>query len=281
VRLREPAAGESPLILLHGGAGFIYPFVYMQTRFHSGLWAIQVTNETPRMSFVAQTDFYHQKIKESQPNGPYRLGGYSAGAAMACRITKLLEADGDKVIQLALIDSSPFVALFPRPGLDTSADFSDVRTLHDHHERSVLGFCKMLRGYNDAWWTKFAAAVWERWTGRLPPEDMSELMERMYENLMGGMIRTFDFILNQALGDRKGYDEVLDGMVQWTKEIQAPVTVYKATNGIIQNIPLDSREKWGAFGVDLAHEDVRVVEVDSNHLNIVAHDELVEDIQKL
>ncbi|KAF7341778.1 NRPS-like enzyme [Mycena sanguinolenta] len=280
VRLRESAAGESPLILIHGGAGFIYPFVYMQTHFHSGLWAIQVTDDTPRTSFVAQTDFYHQKIKESQPNGPYRLGGYSGGAIMACVIAKLLEANGDKVIQLALIDSSPFIPLTPRPGLDTSADFSDVQTLHDHHERSVRGLCNMFRGHTDAWWTKYAAAIWGRWTGRLRPEDMSELMERMYENLVGGMIRTFDFILDQALGDQKGYKDVLEGMVQWTKEIQAPITVYKATNGIIQNIPLDSREKWGAFGVDWAHEDVRVVEVDTNHLNIVAHDELVEDIQK-
>ncbi|KAJ7816733.1 Alpha/Beta hydrolase protein [Mycena olivaceomarginata] len=280
VRLREPPAGEPPLILLHGGTGLIYAFAHMQTHFHSGLWAIQVTHETPRTSFVAQTDFYHQKIKESQPNGPYRLGGYSAGTIMACRITKLLEANGDKVIQLALIDSSPFAALTPRPGLDTSADFSDAQTLHDHHERSVRGICTVYRAYNDAWWTKFAAAVWERWTNRLRPADMSELMARMYENLIGGTIRTFDFMLNQALGDRKGYDEVLDAMVQWTKGIQAPVTVYKATNGIIQNIPLDSREKWRTFGVDWAHEDVRVVEVDANHSNILAHDEFVEDIQK-
>ncbi|KAF7341779.1 NRPS-like enzyme [Mycena sanguinolenta] len=244
VRLREPAAGQSPLILIHGGGGSVYPFMKHRERV-----------------FVAQTDFYHHKIKELQPNGPYRLGGYSAGAIMACVITKLLEANGDKVIQLAFIDSSPLVALTPRPGLDTSADFSDVQTLHDHHERSVRGFCKMLRGYNDAWWTKFAAVVWEHWTGRLRPEDMSELMERLYENLVGGMIRTFDFILDQALGDQKGYKDVLEGMVQWTKEIQAPITVYKATDGIIQNIPPDSREKWGAFGVDWAHEDVRVVEL--------------------
>ncbi|KAJ6484095.1 hypothetical protein C8R45DRAFT_1214951 [Mycena sanguinolenta] len=242
VRLREPAAGESPLILVHGGGGTVYSFAYMQTHFHSGLWAVQVTHETPRTSFVAQTNFYHQKIK------------------------------------LALIDSSPFVALAPRPGLDTSADFSDAQTLHDHHERSVRGFCKMLRGYNDVWRTRYAAAVWECWTGRLRPEDMSELMGRMYENLMGGMIRTFDFMLNQALGDRKGYDEVLEGMVQWTKEIQAPVTVYKATSGIIQNISLDAQEKWRAFGVDWARHDVRVVEVDANHMNILSHAEMRENV---
>ncbi|KAJ7123310.1 hypothetical protein C8R43DRAFT_44110 [Mycena crocata] len=280
VRLREPEAGEPPLILLHGGTGLIYAFGYMQTHFHSGLWAIQVTDETPRTSFVVQTDFYYQKIKEAQPTGPYRLGGHSAGAIMACRITKLLEANGDQVIQLALIDSSPFAALTPRPGLDTSADFGDPQSLHDHHERSVRGVCRVYRAYNDAWWTKFAAAVWERWNGRLRPADMTELMARMYENLIGGTIRSFDFLLSQAPADRKGYNDVLQGMVQWTRDIQAPVTVYKATNGIIKNIPADSREKWGAFGVNWAREDARVMEVDANHSNIVAHDEFVEDIQK-
>ncbi|KAJ6487824.1 hypothetical protein C8R45DRAFT_257544 [Mycena sanguinolenta] len=284
VRLREPEAGEPPLILLHGGTGLIYAFAYMQTHFNSGLWGIQVTDETPRNSFVEQTDFYYRKIKEAQPIGPYRLGGHSAGAFMACRIAKLLEANGDKVVQLALIDSSPFAPLTPRPGLDTSADFTDPQSLHAHHERSVRGVCRVYRAYNDAWWTKFAAAVWERWNGRLRPEDMTELMARMYENLIGGTVRTFDYMLSVsdvAEGGRKGYNEVLAGMVKWTGEIQAPVTLYRAANGIIKNIPLEEREKWAAFGVDWARADVRIVEVDANHSNIVAHDGFVEDIQKL
>lgn len=46
-----------------GGTGLIYAFAYMQTHFHSGLWAIQVTDETPQTSFVDQTDFYYRKIK--------------------------------------------------------------------------------------------------------------------------------------------------------------------------------------------------------------------------
>ncbi|KAJ6487830.1 hypothetical protein C8R45DRAFT_1144304 [Mycena sanguinolenta] len=283
VRLREPAAGEPPLILLHGGTGLIYAFSYMQTHFNSGLWGIQVTDETPRNSFVEQTDFYYRKIKEAQPTGPYRMGGYSAGAFMACRIAKLLEANGDKVIQLALIDSSPFAPLTPRPGLDTSADFTDPQSLHAHHERSVRGVCRVYRAYNDAWWTKFAAAVWERWNGRLRPEDMTELMAKMYENLIGGTVRTFDYMLSvaeAAEGGRKGYGEVLTGMIKWMGEIRAPVTLYRAVNGIIKNIPLEEREKWGAFGLDWAREDARIVEVDANHSNILARDEFLEDIQK-
>lgn len=138
----------------------------------------------------------------------------------------------------------------------------------------------MYRAYNDSWWTKFAAAVWERWNGRLCSQDMTELMALMYENLVGGSIRTFDFILNQAPGDGRRYGEVVSGMVEWTREIRAPITLYKAANGINQNIPLDSREKWGAFGVDWARPDVRIVDVEANHSNIVSHDEFVNDIQK-
>ncbi|KAF7351301.1 Acetyl-CoA synthetase-like protein [Mycena sanguinolenta] len=215
VRLREPVAGEPPLILLHGGTGLIYAFSYMQTHFNSGLWGIQVTDETPRNSFVEQTDFYYRKIKEAQPTGPYRMGGYSAGAFMACRITKLLEANGDKVIQLALIDSSPFAPLTPRPGLDTSADFNNPQSLRAHHERSVRGVCRVYRAYNDAWWTKFAAAVWERWNGRLRLEDMTELMGWMYENLIGGTVRTFDYMLSQAEAAEGGGKGIVTSWRGW------------------------------------------------------------------
>ncbi|KAJ7670303.1 hypothetical protein B0H17DRAFT_202349 [Mycena rosella] len=279
VRLREPEAGEPPLILVHGGTGLIYSFAYMQTHFKSGLWAIQITDETPQTSFAAQTDFYYAKVKESQPTGPYRLGGHSAGTFFACRIAKLLEANGDKVVQLALIDSSPLLAI-NRTGLDPSANLADPQNRHDLEERSVRGVCKVYRSYNDGWWNKFAAVIWNRWNGRLRAEDMTELMRTMYENLIGGSANAFEFALSQARGDHKGYDEVLAGMVAWMKEIQSPVTVYKATHGIIENMPPDAQAKWRAFGVDWAREDVRVVEIDANHSNIVAHDEFVEDIQK-
>ncbi|KAJ7655451.1 hypothetical protein B0H17DRAFT_1098963 [Mycena rosella] len=279
VRLREPEAGEPPLILVHGGAGFIYSFAYMQTHFKSGLWAIQVTDETPRTSFVAQTDFYYTKLKEYQPTGPYRLGGYSAGTFFACRLAKLLEANGDKVVQLALIDSSPLVVL-NRIGLDPSASLADPQRRYDLQELSVRGFCKLCRSHNDGWWTKFAAVVWDRWNGRLREEDMTELMRKMYDNIIGGSANAFEFVLSQAHGDHKGYDEVLAGMIAWMKEIHSPVTLYKATHGIIKNMLPAAQEDWGAFGVDWAREDVRVVEIDANHLIIVAHDELVEDIQK-
>ncbi|KAJ6475681.1 hypothetical protein DFH09DRAFT_1379760 [Mycena vulgaris] len=236
VRLRESAAGEPPLIL---AATVLYLFIYMQKNFRTGLWAIQVTNETPRTSFVAQTDFYYRKIKEAQPTGPYRVGGYSAGGFMACRIAKLLEAHGDEVIQLAVIDSSPFLSIAPRadsaPTPET--DFADPETLHAHHERAVRGLCSVMRGYKNPWWPKFSECAWN------------------------GYVPAFEFVLSLA-GERKGHADV-------------------ASRGVIMGVAPEARKEWWALGLDWCCEDLRVVEVEVDHLDTLLRDDLVEDLQKV
>ncbi|KAJ7289097.1 hypothetical protein C8J57DRAFT_1627489 [Mycena rebaudengoi] len=280
VRLREPVSGEPPLILVHGGSGHVYAFGYIQTHFETGLWAIQVTKETPRTSFIAQTDFYYHKIKESQPHGPYRIGGYCAGAFMACRIAHLLGKNGDKVVQLALIDNSPFMALFPHLEVDQSANFNDPQTLHDYYDRSVRSYCKVARTWDNPWWQKFAETIWERWNGRLRSEDMPELMAKAYENLIEGFPKAFDFTLSLATCDPKGFKEVTAALVEWMKEVRAPVTLYKASDGPMSKIPPQLKEEWWAFGMDWGCEDVRVVEVDATHVSILDCEQLVNAMQK-
>ncbi|KAJ7918834.1 hypothetical protein B0H13DRAFT_2187284 [Mycena leptocephala] len=280
VRLREPVAGEPPLILVHGGGGFIYSFVHLQMHFRTGLWAIQVMPETPRTSFVSQTDFYYKKIKEAQPTGPYRIGGYSAGVLMACRIAKLLEEHGDNVIQLALIDNSPFLTLAPRAvGTYTAeTDFADPGTLKAHRERSVQGYCAMLRRFKDPWRHKFADCVWERWNGRMRAEQMSEHMAAIYENVIEGSARAFEFILSLA-GERRVYSEVMRGMIAWMRELNAPVTLYKASRGVVVGVPPEAQKEWWALGLDWCFTDLRVVEVEAGHDDILKQDEVIEDLQ--
>ncbi|KAJ7770521.1 hypothetical protein B0H16DRAFT_214502 [Mycena metata] len=281
VRFVDSVAGEPPLILIHAGSGFINAFVPLQTRFKSGLWAIQQTDETPLTSFVAQTDFYHQKIKESQPNGPYRIGGYCAGTLMACRIAKILQENGDEVIQLALIDNSPLMSLTPRPSFDdTSANFNDLQSLRDYHHCSTRALCNFMQTFDDAWWLKFSDVMWDRWNGRVRDEDMSELMQKAYHRLVESFPRAFEFMLSHASGDPKGYPEVTAGMVAWMREIRAPLTVYKGSTGLILNIPAESRQKWWAFGMDWSHENVRVVEVPGNHKEMLIEDQFLDDIQR-
>ncbi|KAJ6571067.1 hypothetical protein B0H19DRAFT_1346182 [Mycena capillaripes] len=262
VRLRDPAAGELPLILVHGGGGFIFEFAYMQTHFRSGLWAIQVVAETLRISFVAQTDFYYMKIKyhtqEAQPAGPYRIGGYSAGAFMACRIAKLLEAGRDNVIQLALLDHSPLLALAPHTGdaYIEETDFAEEETLRAHYERGVWELCTTLRGDKHPWWRKFAECAWERWKGRMRAEDMSEMMTAQYENLFEGSVRAFEFMLSLA-GE------------------------HRASRGVILGVVPQAQSELWALGLDWCCADVRVVEMEADHFDILKRNDLLEDLEKV
>ncbi|KAF7348966.1 NRPS-like enzyme [Mycena venus] len=282
VRLREPAAGEPPLILVHGGGGFIYAFVYFQKHFRTGLWAIQVVTETPRTSFVTQTDFYYRKIKEMQPTGPYRIGGYSSGTFMAYRIAKLLEENGDKVIQLALIDGSPLLTLAPRAGNSYTAetDFANPETLRAHHERGVRELCELMHGYKLPWWSKFSDYTWERWNGRKSAEEVTELMAGMYENLVVGSVKASEFALSLA-GEHRVYTEVLRGMTVWMGEVKAPITLYMASRGVIAGIAPEAQKKWWALGLDWCGAELRVVEVDAGHADILNRDEVVEDLQNV
>ncbi|KAJ7039814.1 hypothetical protein C8F04DRAFT_996222 [Mycena alexandri] len=271
-------SGDTPLILVHGGSGDVYCYRYMQARFKTGLWAIQVTKDTPRTSFIAQTDFYYQKIKESQPRGPYRIGGYSAGTFMACRIAILLEENGDEVVQLALIDSSPFMHFFPHPEVDEFINFNDPRSLHDYYDRSVRNYCKVALTW-EPWWHKFSEIIWERWNDRVRDEDMPELMANAYHNLFDGLPRTFDFMLSLTAGDPKGYKELIAALVGWMKELRAPVILYKASNGAASKVPPELREKWKAFGMDWGCKNVRVVEVEGDHGTILNSDKLFDAMQ--
>lgn len=48
---------------------------------------------------------YLEEVKRRQPNGPYNLGGWSAGGILAYRATQILIEEGQEVESLVLIDS--------------------------------------------------------------------------------------------------------------------------------------------------------------------------------
>ncbi|CAI6338526.1 unnamed protein product [Periconia digitata] len=58
---------------------------------------------------------YLAEIKRRQPQGPYLIGGWSAGGVMAYEVTQQLVNAGDKVESLVLIDAPCPVALDPLP----------------------------------------------------------------------------------------------------------------------------------------------------------------------
>ncbi len=127
VRLR-PGGPQPPFFLIHpmGGGALCYrelaalldgrqPVYGLQAR---GLGADEEIDET--VEAMAAT--YMEEIRRVQPAGPYRLGGWSLGGIVAFEMARRLEAQGETVSLLALLDA---VA----PGTLPPAHLNDERAL--------------------------------------------------------------------------------------------------------------------------------------------------------
>ncbi|XP_014250609.1 fatty acid synthase-like isoform X2 [Cimex lectularius] len=70
------------------------------------IWGLQCTADVPMDTTQQMAEYYTKEIKKVQPNGPYRLVGYSFGAMVAFEMALLLETYKEKVT-LVFLDGSP------------------------------------------------------------------------------------------------------------------------------------------------------------------------------
>ncbi|AEI43702.1 non-ribosomal peptide synthetase [Paenibacillus mucilaginosus] len=100
-----------PLFLIHpvGGSITCYFTLARQLGEDQPFYALQahgMVSENSTLDTVEKmADHYIHEIRQIQPHGPYRLGGWSMGGFIAYEIARRLKQEGEEVIQLALIDS--------------------------------------------------------------------------------------------------------------------------------------------------------------------------------
>jgi amino acid adenylation domain-containing protein len=81
-----------------------------------------------------------QAIRVIQPEGPYRLGGYSFGGLVAVEMARQLYAEGERIALLALIDT--FGPNYPRPLSRVEREVRYFRSLRDLPRAARLGSIK-------------------------------------------------------------------------------------------------------------------------------------------
>ena len=109
VSIREQKAAKN-LFMVHpvGGTVFCYQPLAQEL---SGVnvYGLQASgleeHQSLYASFESMASFYIESIKKVQPQGPYLLGGQSLGGLIAWEMTQQLEAQGETVEHLYLIDS--------------------------------------------------------------------------------------------------------------------------------------------------------------------------------
>ncbi|MDE4537196.1 non-ribosomal peptide synthase/polyketide synthase [Pseudomonas sp. ITEM 17296] len=99
------------LFCLHAGFGTVFDYEPLARRLdgYCSVYGIQcrmlLDREWQDDSLQSMAIEYAQYIRQKQPEGPYRLAGWSLGGALAVLVTQELENQGQKVALLGLVDS--------------------------------------------------------------------------------------------------------------------------------------------------------------------------------
>ncbi|MFC1706839.1 alpha/beta fold hydrolase [Planctomycetota bacterium] len=103
-----------PFFCVHPLGGYVFCYRKLANALDADqpFYALQArgleVDEEPHRSFADMVSFYVEAVREAQPNGPYLLGGWSYGAQVAFDMACALEAAGEEVSALVLIDGESF-----------------------------------------------------------------------------------------------------------------------------------------------------------------------------
>jgi amino acid adenylation domain-containing protein len=117
VEIQRGADGHRPLFLVHPAGGTALCYVPLAR--HLGpaqpVFGLEDPNferrEEPRFVIPEMAALYLAAVREVQPRGPYRLGGWSLGGVLAQAMACQLEAAGEEVEHLLLVDTRSPVLL--------------------------------------------------------------------------------------------------------------------------------------------------------------------------
>ncbi|GCF10051.1 non-ribosomal peptide synthetase [Dictyobacter arantiisoli] len=108
----QPHGSRPPFFCVHPVGGSVLVYLNLARHLHSeqpfyGLQAAGLDGEqAPYTDLVEMARYYVDAIRTIQPHGPYLLGGWSIGGAIAFEMGQQLYRQGQDVASVVLIDSS-------------------------------------------------------------------------------------------------------------------------------------------------------------------------------
>ncbi|XP_051523082.1 fatty acid synthase-like [Myxocyprinus asiaticus] len=128
--LNDVQSGERPLFLIHPIEGSIAAFRTLTGKLNVPCYGLQCTKAAPLDSIQSLAAYYVQCLMQVQPEGPYRIAGYSFGACVAFEMCSQLQAAKCPVEYLFLFDGShSYVAAYTQsyrakltPGKESEAE---------------------------------------------------------------------------------------------------------------------------------------------------------------
>jgi len=109
----QPEGSRPPFFCVHGVGGNVVGFRDLTRHLSNDqpFYALQPQGLDGKRecltSIPAMAERYIQEIRRVQPEGPYRIGGYSFGGLVAYEMAQMLQSQGEEVALLALFDTYP------------------------------------------------------------------------------------------------------------------------------------------------------------------------------
>lgn len=108
----QPAGTQAPFFCVHAGTGNALAYLELSRSLPDDqpFYAFQAAglddDRAPETSITGMAAQYLKEVRREQPQGPYRLGGWCLGGLIAFEMARMLQADGEEVELLALIDAA-------------------------------------------------------------------------------------------------------------------------------------------------------------------------------
>ncbi|TKS90319.1 Fatty acid synthase [Collichthys lucidus] len=128
--LNTAQSQERPLFLIHPIEGSTVAFKTLAVKLSMPCYGLQCTKDAPLDSIQSLAAYYVNCIRQVQPDGPYRIAGYSFGACVAFEMCSQLQTQNLSVEYLFLFDGShSYVAAYTQtyrakltPGKESEAE---------------------------------------------------------------------------------------------------------------------------------------------------------------
>jgi thioesterase domain-containing protein len=120
----QPSGEGVPFFCVHPGGGNVLCYNELSNHlgFEQPFYGLQARglaeNQIPHTRIQDMAAYYIDAIRTVRPDGPYLLGGWSMGGVIAYEMAQQLEARGQQVSLLALMDARPVTSVDDAAPLD-------------------------------------------------------------------------------------------------------------------------------------------------------------------
>jgi len=263
VRLKK-GSGADPghLFLVHDGSGEVEGYVEFCRRLEleSDCWGIRAEKfagyAPSNLNIEAMAQAYIEKIKTLQPQGPYRIAGWSLGGTIAFEMAHQLETMGETVSFLGLIDSP---APAPVPTFlkeETFTAESELARLRDYLPgEQIAERLKGITDINKTWW-EVIAFLEENHT---PVEKVRQLIPAYLAQIIPGYerlgLRELIYYLNLGRSLNRARGLYIPGGKIYTE--------------LHHFTAVDSKEILKESWAEYCHTAIKVYQLSGNHYSIL------------